>query len=95
MTLCKKGGVRKKSNFECMNKNDILIGGRWSKPMSLFNIFSSNYLKTFQLFMFQFELKYLFYFLSLLLFYLFFILFSFIIDHIFRLADSPQKAVIS
>ena len=28
MTLCKKGGgVRKKSNFECMNKNDILLGG--------------------------------------------------------------------
>ena len=28
MTLCKKGGgLRKKSNFECVNKNDILIGG--------------------------------------------------------------------
>ena len=38
MTLCKKGGgLRKKSNFECVNKNDILIGGgRGSKPMSLF-----------------------------------------------------------
>ena len=37
MTLCKKGGgLRKKSNFECVNKNDILIGRRGSKPMSLF-----------------------------------------------------------
>ena len=28
MTLSKKvGGVRKKSNFECMNKIDILLGG--------------------------------------------------------------------
>ena len=27
VTLCKKGGgVRKKSNFECMNKSDILLG---------------------------------------------------------------------
>ena len=27
MTLCKKGGgLRKKSNFECVNKNDILSG---------------------------------------------------------------------
>ena len=37
VTLCKKGGgLRKKSNFECVNKNDILIGGRGSKPMSFF-----------------------------------------------------------
>ena len=38
MTLCKKGGgVRKKSNFESMNKSDILLeeGGR-AKLMSFF-----------------------------------------------------------
>ena len=38
MTLCKKGGgVRKKSNFERMNKSDILVGeGGGAKLMSFF-----------------------------------------------------------
>ena len=37
MTLCKKvGGVRKKSNFECMNKSDILLGGVGNKNLCHF-----------------------------------------------------------
>ena len=38
MTLCKKGGgLRKKSNFECVNKNDILIGGEGVKTNVTFS----------------------------------------------------------
>ena len=37
MTLCKKGGSQKKSNFECVNKNDILIGGEGVKTNVTFS----------------------------------------------------------
>ena len=50
MTLCKKGGrCQKKSNFECVNKSDILQGeGGGAKLMSLFSrCFSSDYFRIF------------------------------------------------
>ena len=38
VTLGKKGGgLRKKSNFECVNKNDILIGGEGVKTNVTFS----------------------------------------------------------
>ena len=33
----KGGGLRKKSNFECVNKNDILIGGEGVKTNVIFS----------------------------------------------------------
>ena len=33
----KGGGLRKKSNFECVNKNDILIGGEGVKTNVTFS----------------------------------------------------------
>ena len=39
MTLCKKGGcVRKKSNFECRNKSDILLGEGGGAKLMSFNV---------------------------------------------------------